>query len=105
MAYAAVEAGICGMTAHITCEADDAYRVAVQIESDCPRIRAFAEALRSVAVLEEMRTPLHETSVYRAAGASDLHAACPVPAAVYKAIEVAAGLALPADVHITIRTE
>ena len=105
MATATVQAGICGMSARIVCTADEVYNVSVAIESDCPRIQAFARALQSVAVLGEMRTPLNETSVYRAAGASGLHAACPVPSATYKAIEVAADLALPADVHITVSGE
>lgn len=33
------------------------------------------------------------------------HAACPVPVGILKAVEVEAGLALPADVSIEIRQE
>ena len=33
------------------------------------------------------------------------HAACPVPSGIIKAIEVAAGLALPKDAHIEVAQE
>ena len=55
-------------------------------------------------VLGELRVPINETAVYRAAAICRLHAACPVPSAILKAIEVSAGLALPADVHVSIET-
>jgi len=46
------------------------------------------------------RTPVH------IAGAEHLrHAACPVPCALIKAVEAAAGLALPKDVSVTIIKE
>ena len=98
-----VAPGACGLLARIECEADDAHNVTVRIQSDCPQVQALAVRLRGIAVLEEMRKPMPETAVYRAAGQSRMHISCPVPAAILKAVEVAAGLALPADVHITPR--
>ena len=65
----------------------------------------LAERLTSVAVLQEMRKSMPETAVYQAAGEARLHTACPVPCAALKAIEVAAGLALPADVAIALHRE
>ncbi len=105
MSVAEVASGVCGFHARVACEVDDAYNVAVHIESECAHVRAFAERLASVSVLQEMRKPMPETAVYQAAGQSKMHAACPVPCAALKAIEVAAGLALAADVTITLRRE
>ena len=42
-----------------------------------------------------------ENPVCRAAGPRLKHAACPVPAAIIKALEVAAGLNVPKDATIT----
>lgn len=103
MSIVEVAAGVCGFSARIACEADETYAVTVRVESDCPRVQELAKRLDRVAILSEMGKPLPETSVYRAAGESRLHIACPVPAAMLKGIEVAAGLALPADAHITVR--
>jgi hypothetical protein len=53
----------------------------------------------------ELRRPINQTTPYEVAGACKAHAACPVPSAILKAMEVAAGMALPADVSISIRKE
>ncbi len=105
MATAQVSPGVCGLVTKITATADDAYNVALTVTSECPHIRQMAEQLVEVAILQEMRKPIHETSVYRAAGIARIHTSCPVPCAILKAVEVAAELALPADVHITIERD
>ena len=43
-----------------------------------------------------------DSAVYRSATQHLKHAACPVPSAILKAIEVEAGLAVPQDVIIKI---
>jgi len=103
MSTAEVTSGVCGFPARIVCEVDDGCSASLHVESDCERVQAFARLLERVAVFEEIRRPMPETAVYLAAGRSRMHAACPVPCATLKAIEVAAGLALPADVSIVLR--
>jgi len=83
---------------------DETYQATVIIESECANVAKLSEEIASVSVLDELRVPINETAVYRAAAACRLHAACPVPSAILKAIEVSAGLALPADVHMAIET-
>lgn len=102
MSQATVNPGICGFTTTIACEVDDAYQATIAIESQCANVAKLNEALGQVSVLAELRAPIHETAVYRAAAGCRLHAACPTPSAILKSIEVAADLALPADVHIAI---
>ncbi|MBC7234376.1 MAG: hypothetical protein H5T69_00935 [Chloroflexi bacterium] len=97
-----VSPGVCGLEAVITAEANAMYEVTLTIHSDCERVRRLAEGLSGVSALDELRAPLHETATYKAAGRAGLHVACPVPCAVLKAMEVACGLALPADVQIQI---
>jgi hypothetical protein len=49
---------------------------------------------------ELLRRPLVETTPALLAARHRLHATCPVPIAVLKAVEAAAGLALPCDCSI-----
>ena len=103
MARVEVSPGVCGLKTTIAAEADDLYDVAIEIVSECAQVQLLAEELGSVSALSELRQALPETTVYQAAGRAGLHVSCPVPSAVLKAVEVAAGLALPADVQIVIR--
>jgi len=100
-----VVAGVCGLTTRIVSIADEDLTVSLAIESDCAHIRQLAEQIERVSALEELRKPIHETTPYRLAGACRAHVACPVPSAILKAVEVACGMALPADVHMTIRRD
>jgi hypothetical protein len=95
--------GVCGFNTRIEAEADEAYRVTLRITSDCGQIEQLAGQLTSVAALDEIRRPVNETTAQIVAAECRVHAACPVPCAIAKAIEVASGLALPADVCMTIR--
>jgi len=102
MSRVSVAPGICGLATTIESRVDGSFGAIVTIESDCAQVAKLAEQLGRVSILDELRAPIDGTTVYRAAAACRLHAACPVPSAILKAIEVAAGLALPADVHIII---
>ena len=105
MATVHVTSGICGFEAQIQSSASDVTSMTREIRSGCPRIRQLAEQLTRVSALEEIGLPITETSTYKAANRCSVHGACAVPSAILKAIEVAAGLALPADVHIHIEKE
>ena len=105
MATVRVQPGVCGFEAEIHAVANDDMTVQITIKSDCPQISRLGEAVAEVSAMELLRRPIHETPIYHAAGAAGCHAACPVPAAVLKAIEVSAGLALPRDVHMSIQRD
>jgi Family of unknown function (DUF6951) len=77
LATVEIDAGICGHTTTVTTTAGEGYKVHVLLESTCPH----------------------------AAYAHCVHAACPVPSGLIKAIEVQAGLALPKDVSMRIGKE
>ena len=105
MTVVKVAPGVCQFETRIVSEADDAFNVTLEISSDCANVRRLADQLKQVSALSELRLPMPETAVYQAAAACKLHVACPVPSAILKAIEVATGMALPADVHMTICAE
>lgn len=104
MAKAVIHAGICGFTSTVqTTGAEDTVRITIQ--SDCAAVMRLAGQLTEV-------DPYQEIS-FRRAGPQTLqlgakfcsHTACPVPVGIIKAIEVEAGLALPADATIQVSKE
>ena len=110
MAKAIVTAGICGFTSTIEASPNGAgpFRVHLHVESECPDVQNLAAEIQEVDAMAEClgRGAGGASPVVLEAGRRCLrHLACPVPVAIIKAIEVAAGLALPKDVSITITRE
>ncbi|MHB1357718.1 MAG: DUF6951 family protein [Anaerolineae bacterium] len=103
MAQVGVKSGVCGFETRIQAESDDSYVVDLHITSDCALVGKLAQVLKQVSAFHEVGSPISDTETYQAASRCKLHAACPVPCGILKAVEVAAGLALPVDVQITIR--
>jgi hypothetical protein len=103
MSHVEVQAGICGYITQIEATvADDGQTVRLHIDSTCEDVRKLAEKLTEVDAFQEIS--------FRRAGPQTLqlvpqylkHPACPVGAGILKAVEVAAGLALPKDVVIKV---
>jgi hypothetical protein len=106
MATVKVTAGVCGMHAVIKAKADQPYgMVTLDVETDCPHVKKMAEELREVKSIGEIAYRGEGPRTPRAAAKNLPHPACVVPAAMIKAIEVAAGLALPADATVTVSAE
>ena len=109
MAWVKIDAGICGFTTKVTAATDDRQHVTVTVTSSCPDViriaRAFEdETFDAFVEIGPCAQPgnMYDTHVMRICGGLP-HVACPVPAGICKCIEVAAGLALPHDAHITVR--
>ncbi len=108
-ATAEIRAGICGFFTHVRAEGDDDYQVQLAVESDCEKVQAFAvdlATLTPVNALDEIMQGAEGVVL----GTSRNHlkgccAACVSADGVFKAMQVAAGLALPADVHIGLELE
>lgn len=101
-----VDAGICGFQTKILAESDDSQNVSFKIVSGCEKARQFGEALIA-------RGPVDgyaeigdgADGVVLTTGRESLKgccAACAVPVAAFKAMQVASGVALPKDVTLTI---
>ncbi len=106
VASATIHAGICGFTTHVRAETDESYQVSISIESDCEKVQAYAAELAKTAPIlafDELRlgsegailgTPRHHLK--------GCCAACVTCDGVFKAMQVASGLALPAPVSIEL---
>lgn len=105
-AQSTIAAGICGFTTHITAEGDDAMQVALTISTPCPRIRAFSENLKKNGPLDAFTelTP-GASRILGDATSQGICLGCVVPCGIFKTMQVAAGLSLPADVQMTITGE
>ncbi len=100
-----VEAGVCGYTTSVTARKTEGYNVSVAIASECPHVSAIASEVAEVDALHQIGLRGGLPTVLETAYRHCVHAACPVPSALVKAIEVAAGLALPRDVSMRISND
>ncbi len=99
-----VFAGICGHSAVIEVTSVDAAHVKVTVHSECEQITAMNPDLEYIQWKgkgHQVFKRMTESAVYQSAAQHIRHTACPIPAAILKAIEVEAGIALPKDVTIT----
>jgi len=99
MATAEIRSGICGFSARVTTTMDKR-RCLVAIESDCDAIRRLGEELTEVNPFQEITFRGEGPRTLRLGAKHCYHPACPVPVGIIKAVEVAAGLALPAEATI-----
>jgi hypothetical protein len=103
MVRSTVKAGVCGFTTIITADSEDSQNVSFQIESDCEKIQQLAADFPVVDGYSEIGLgfdgAIHERvrSVLRSCCSG-----CVVPCAIFKSMQVAAGLALPAPCSIEI---
>lgn len=101
MAGAEIKAGICGFTTTVNARSEGAV-CKLLIESDCAHIRRLADRLTEVDPLREITFRGDGPLTLQVAAQCCRHPACPVPIGILKAVEVESGLALPADVSITL---
>lgn len=102
MAQVEIQAGICGCVTRATVELAGGDLVRLQVESTCGKVQQMAEELAVVPLLA-VPAPVLQNPVHQAADRQKLHASCPVPAGLLKAMEVATGLALPKDAQISVQ--
>lgn len=106
---AITDAGVCGMRTTIVAKADDLAAVSFEIDSDCEKIRRLAEALALAGFVDAYaEVGAGCDGVIMSAARATLRgccSACAAAIAVFKAMQVAAGLALPRDIHIQIMKE
>ena len=104
-----VDAGICGFQTRIHAESDDSQNVPFKIASGCEKARAFGEALVAKGPVDgyaEIGAGTDGVVLTTArASLNGCCAACAVPVGAFKAMQVAAGVALPKDVTLKISAE
>lgn len=104
--HTTIDAGICGFHATVAADCPDKRHVTFAIETECDVVAKLVAALEKrqpIDVYGEIdkrkesviMATVHETL-------AECYKSCAVPLGVFKAMQVAAGLALPKDVHIEV---
>jgi len=104
-----IDAGVCGFKTQAKASGEDDQHVVFEVASDCENIRRLAAALKErepVDAYQEI-SPAAEGALMQVVRATlrGCCAGCAVPAGLFKAMQVAAGLALPKDVSIRLLKE
>ena len=105
MAIAKIHSGRCGFNTVVEAtryETEDGDRVKLNIQSECKSCQKLALLLTDVDPMREITYRGQGPLTMQLAAKTLPHTACPVPSGIIKAIEVASGLALPADASITL---
>ncbi|MGA2974290.1 MAG: hypothetical protein ABSF77_03170 [Spirochaetia bacterium] len=99
-----IDAGICGFHTSVAASSDDVQRVTLEIASECEKIRGLAEALTSPVDAYQEIGDGSDGVVLKAARVhlKGCCAGCAVPTGIFKSVQVAGGVALPAPISITI---
>ncbi|MDA8219247.1 MAG: hypothetical protein M0Z94_16705 [Dehalococcoidales bacterium] len=98
-----VESGICGFITKVVAQTDaDGMLVRLAIDSQCGNIKGLARELMEVDPMSILMGKAKDDPVFMAAANHPVHHACPVPVGIIKAVEVAAGLALPREARIRV---
>ncbi len=95
-----VDAGVCKMKTLITAKDNGMGLIEIDIKSDCPNILKMSWKLEPMSPYAEVEANFMNSSVYKLAAETIPHTACPVPAGIIKALEVAGDLGLKRDASI-----
>jgi hypothetical protein len=99
-----VKPGSCGFSVSISADKGPGKAISVSIETDCEMVRKMAGDIKTLDRFAAL-TGFTANPVYHAAAKHLKHAACPVPSAILKAIEVEAGLNVAKDATIVFKIE
>ena len=104
-----VDAGVCGFRTSGVVVSDDEQQVTFDVSSDCEKIRNLIVLMGKSAPIDAYQeiSPEAESVVMKTARAAlkGCCAGCAVPVGLFKAMQVAAGLALPMAVAIRVTGE
>ena len=104
-----VNAGICGFVTKATTKCEDGQFVDFVIESPCEKIQALAKAIKEAGPIDAFQeiSPVGESIILSKTREvlKGCCAGCVVPVALFKSMQVAAGLALPSDISILMKEE
>jgi len=105
-AQAMIDGGICGFHSKVRAESDDSQMVQLTLTSGCEKVAAFGQALAAKGPVDgyaEIGDGADGVVLTTARESlKGCCAACAVPIGVFKAMQVAAGVALPKDVSMRI---
>ncbi len=99
MTRVVVNPGACGMESTIEIEKKNSNTYTVKVGSECEMVVKLGREISELTMMDVFKRVL-DNPVYTRAATCLKHVACPVPAAILKALEVEAGLNVPKDVTI-----
>ncbi|UWG97373.1 hypothetical protein LPY66_00595 [Dehalobacter sp. DCM] len=102
MAEVKVFSGICGFNTSVKVESKNMRDAQIEFQTECPNLKPLEPELKEVKAFVECFAKVGDSPVFQMARKYCKHAACPVPTAIIKGVEVACGLALPKDAVIKI---
>ncbi|MBN1286639.1 MAG: hypothetical protein JXB47_14670 [Anaerolineae bacterium] len=94
--------GACGLHTTVWAEVTQNMTIRLHSNSQCRNVRRLIDALPEINAYEELFKPLCDIIVMQLADRYLSHRTCMVPVGILKAMEAAAGLALPTDIAITL---
>jgi hypothetical protein len=98
-----VEAGICGFVTEIEANSADSQHVSFKVNTDCEKIENLSEKLTTYDAYNEIKEGF-DGELFKAIR-SELKgccSGCAVPVGLFKSMQVAAMVALPKNISITI---
>ena len=103
---AKVEPGICEFAAEVTADVEDfTGNAVVGLRTECPNLNKLGERFE-VGVMEIIKSGCASESFKAMSRAMPaMHCPCAVMNAVFGAVKIAAGLALPKDIHVAFEKE
>jgi hypothetical protein len=101
-----IQAGICGFHTTVRAHAEDSRNVSLDITSTCEKITSLAADLKTVDAYQEIGNGF-DGAVLKAASRhlKGCCAGCVVPSGIFKTVQVAGCVALPAPISITMETK
>jgi hypothetical protein len=104
-----IDAGVCGFHTRVIATCQDGQFVKFNIETDCDTIRNLADVIKEKDMVDSFAeiSPANESVILTTAQSTlkGCCAGCAVPVGLFKAMQVAANLALPKDINIKITKE
>lgn len=104
-----IDAGICGLQTRAEVTSPDDQNVRFSVDSDCEKIRQLGAALTDKGPIDAYQeiSPASQSVLMQAVQDTlrGCCAGCAVPAGLFKAMQVAAGIALPKDISIRLTKE
>ena len=96
-----INAGICGFVTDVTATSEDGQHVNLGVESTCDSIRKLAESLPELDAYAELGAGF-DGAFHQAVRATlrGCCSGCAVPPGLFKAMQIAAGVALPQSVSM-----
>jgi hypothetical protein len=98
-----VDPGACRLHSQIIGWIDDDGKLKAHITSDCKYVVEFGKHLHPMDVMEVLRMPYCENTIYIEAGMTLKHSTCAVPLALLKCLEATGGMAVKRDVLLTFQ--